>query len=48
MAVCINSKRLIHAYSPEKKVLIMLIDYTIKRIEKTANLTVKRLSNILN
>ncbi len=48
VAVCINSKKLIHAYGPEKKVLIMPINYTIKRIKKTANLTVKRLSNILN
>ena len=48
VAICINSKKLIHAYGPEKKVLIMPINYTIKRIKKTANLTVKRLSNILN
>ena len=48
VAVCINSKKLIHAYSPEKKVLIMPINYTIKRIEKTAHLTLKKLSNILN
>ena len=48
VAVCINSTHLIHAYGPEKKVLIMPIDYTIKRIEKTANLVVKKISNILN
>jgi len=39
---------LIHAYGPKKKVLIMPINYTIKKIDKTANLTVKKLSNILN
>jgi len=48
VAVCINSKKLIHAYGPEKKVLIMPINYTIKKIEKTAHLTLKKLSNILN
>ena len=48
VAVCINSKKLIHAYGPEKKVLIMPINYTIKKIKKTANLTVKKISNILN
>ena len=48
VAVCINSKNLIHAYGPEKKVLIMPINYTIKRIEKNAHLTLKKLSNILN
>jgi len=48
VAVCINSKKLIHAYAPEKKVLVMPINYTIKRIEKTINLTVKKLSNIRN
>ena len=48
VAICINSTQLIHAYGPEKKVLIMPINYTIKRIEKTAHLTLKKLSNILN
>jgi cell wall-associated NlpC family hydrolase len=48
VAVCIDSKKLIHAYGPKKKVLIMPINYTIKKIDKTANLTVKKLSNILN
>ena len=48
MAICINSTKLIHAYGPEKKVLIMPIDYTIKVIEKTAHLKVKKISNIKN
>ncbi len=48
VAVCINSKKLIHAYGPKKKVLIMSIKYTIKKIKKTVNLSVKKLSNILN
>ena len=48
VAVCINSTQLIHAYGPEKKVLIMPINHTIKRIKETANLIVKKISNILN
>ena len=48
VAVCINSTKLIHAYGPEKKVLIMPINHTIKKIEKTANLKVKKISNITN
>ena len=43
VAVCINSKKLIHAYGPEKKVIIMPINETIKRIEKTAKLKVKKI-----
>ncbi len=46
VAVCINSKELIHAYGPEKKVVIMRINETIKRIEKTANLKVKKICKI--
>ena len=46
VAVCINSKKLIHAYGPEKKVLIMSILKTIDRIKKTAKLNVKKISYI--
>ena len=46
VAICLNSKKLIHAYGPEKKVLIMSILDTIKRIEKTAKLVVKKISPI--
>ena len=46
VAVCINSKELIHAYGPEKKVIIMPINETIKRIERTANLKVKKICKI--
>ena len=46
VAVCINSKKLIHAYGPKKKVIIMPIDETIKIIEKTANLKVKKICRI--
>ena len=46
VAICINSKKLIHAYGPEKKVLIMSITKTIDRIERTAKLKVKKISSI--
>ena len=46
VAICINSKQLIHAYGPEKRVLIMPINKTIKRILNTANLKVKKISKI--
>ena len=44
VAICINSKQLIHAYGPEKKVLIMPIKKTITRILNTAHLKVRRIS----
>ena len=46
VAACINSKKLIHAYGPRKKVLIMNIKNTIKIIKKTANLKVKKITKI--
>ena len=46
VAVCIDSKKLIHAYGPEKKVLIMPIIKTIERIERTASLSIKKISSI--
>ena len=46
VAMCLNSKELIHAYGPEKKVLIMPIIKTIKRIRETAKLEVKKISRI--
>ena len=46
VALCINSQKLIHAYGPEKKVLIMNITETINRIERTAKLIVKKISSI--
>ncbi|MDA7695062.1 C40 family peptidase [Candidatus Pelagibacter sp.] len=46
VAVCINTQKLIHAYGPEKKVLIMNIKETINRIKRTAKLTVKKISSI--
>ena len=46
VAVCINSNNLIHAYGPKKKVVIMPIQKTIKRIEKTTKLKVKKVFRI--
>ena len=46
VAVCIDSKKLIHAYGPEKKVIIMPIHKTIKRIERTAKLKIKKVFRI--
>ena len=40
VAPILSKKKLIHAYGPSKKVLIMSTNYTIKRIEKTTNLKV--------
>ena len=46
IAVCITSQKLIHAYGPKKKVIIMPIKQTIDLIEKTANLRVKKITRI--
>jgi hypothetical protein len=46
VAICLNSKQLIHAYGPEKKVIIMPIKKTIDRIYKTAHLEVKKIAKI--
>jgi len=40
VAVCINSKSLIHAYGPKKKVIIMNIKKTINEIKQNSNLNV--------
>ena len=40
VALCLSKSKLIHAYGPKKKVLIMDINKTIKLIKKTAKLNV--------
>ena len=40
VALALSKKKLIHAYGPMKKTLIMDIDQTIKRIDRTAKLKV--------
>ena len=46
VAMCLNSKELIHAYGPKKKVLIMPIIKTINRIRQTAKLEIKKIAKI--
>ena len=46
VAICTDSKKLIHAYGPERKVLVMPIKKTIDKIERTAKLEVKKISSI--
>ena len=46
VAICINSKQLIHAYGPKKKVLTMPIKKTITMILNTAHLKVRKISKI--
>ena len=46
VGVCINKSKFIHAYGPKKKVLIMPTNLTIEMINVTANLKVKKISNI--
>ena len=48
VGMCLNQSKFIHAYGPKKKVLIMPINFTIKIIQKTAELKVKKISNIKN
>ena len=46
VAVALNNKKLIHAYGPMKKTIIMGINQTIKRISKTANLKVQGIKRL--
>ena len=46
VGLCINKSRFIHAYGPKKRVLIMPTFSTIKIIDKTANLKIKKICNI--
>ena len=48
VGICLNQSKFIHAYGPKKKVLIMPTNFTIKLIKKTANLVVKKITNIKN
>ena len=40
VALALSNKKLIHAYGPMKKTVVMGINQTIKRIEETAKLKV--------
>ena len=46
VALILSSKKLIHAYGPKKKTLIMDIGQTIELIKKTANLNVISIKKI--
>ena len=46
VGICLNRSQLIHAYGPRKKVLIMPTKSTINLIRKSANLKIKKISNI--
>ena len=48
VAICLNSKQLIHAYGPEKKVIIMPIIETINIIQRTARLKIKKICRLKN
>ena len=47
VAVALSKKKLIHAYGPMKKTVIMELNNTIKRIQMTANLKVKKVKRLL-
>ncbi len=40
VAIVLSKQKLIHAYGPLKKVIIMNVNHAIKRIERTANLKI--------
>ncbi len=46
VGICTDKKNFIHAYGPKKKVVIMPIKITIDMIGRTANLKVKKKSNL--
>ena len=46
VAVALSNKKVIHAYGPKKKVVIMNIAYAIKLLKKTANLDVVSIKKI--
>ncbi len=46
VAICISSKKLIHAYGPMKKVIVMNTKSTIEKIYKTAKLKIKKITEI--
>ena len=48
VGLCLNKSNFIHAYGPKKKVLIMPTNFTIKIIQKTAKIMIKKISNIEN
>ena len=43
VALALTNKKLIHAYGPMKKTVVMGINQTIERIKRTANLKVLKI-----
>ena len=48
VGICLSKSKFIHAYGPKKKVVVMPTKQTIQLIDKTANLKIKKVSNIGN
>ena len=46
VAVALSNKKLIHAYGPKKKTVVMGVNQTINKIEQTANLKVLRIKRL--
>jgi len=46
VALALTNKKLIHAYGPRKKTIVMNISKTIKLIEKTTNLKIISLKRV--
>ena len=46
MAIALSKSKLIHAYGPKKKVVIMNTNKTIERIQRTANLKVTSIRRV--
>ena len=46
VGICVDRYNLIHAYGPKRRVILMPTNSTINIINKTANLKVKKISNI--
>ena len=46
VALALSNKKLIHAYCPLKKTIVVDIDKTLKRIDKTANLKVLKIKRL--
>ena len=46
VAIALSRNKLIHAYGPMKKVVVMDINKTIERIRRTANLNVTSIRRI--
>ena len=46
VAIALSDKKLIHAYGPKKKTLVMGIKETVELIKKTANLKIIAIKRI--